>query len=233
MTPGAAARTWVRRYRGGVLSTISERLAGHPFGSVVPYVLDHDASPVILISRLAEHTRNIGADARVSLLVHDPAADFQAGARLTMVGQATGVDRDHETLKSRYLRYIPDAERLFALGDFALYRVQPRQIRWIGGFGDIRWIAEDDFRPPANRLSEQEPDILEHMNAEHAHTLRDYCRHLHGKTPRDARMAGIDCDGFDVRADGELLRFGFDHPVADADAARAALVALARKARPT
>lgn len=231
MTPGAAARAWLRRYRGGVLSTISERLAGHPFGSVVPYLPDHDANPIILISRLAEHTRNIGADARVSLLVHDPAADLQAGARLTLVGKAKGADGDTERLKARYLRYFPDSGRLFALGDFALYRIEPHQLRWIGGFGDIRWIAEHDFRPPANRFAEQEPDILEHMNTDHAHTLRDYCRHIHGKAPVDARMAGIDCDGFDVRADGELLRFEFEEPVTDAEAARVALIALARKAR--
>ena len=231
MTPGSAARAWLRRYRGGVLSTISVRLAGHPFGSVVPYVPDHDANPVILISRLAEHTRNIGVDARVSLLVHDPTADLQAGARLTLVGKAKAVDGDTELLKARYLRYLPDADRLFALGDFALYRLQSHQLRWIGGFGDIRWIAEDDFRPPVNRLAEQEPDILEHMNTAHAHTLRDYCRHIRGKAAVDARMTGIDCDGFDVRADGELLRFEFQDPVTDAEAARAALVALARKAR--
>ena len=157
MTPGAAARAWLRRYRGGALSTISERLAGHPFGSVVPYVPDSDASPLILISRLAEHTRNIGADARVSLLIHDPASDLQAGARLTLVGQAAGVGHDSETLKARYLRYLPDADRLFALGDFALYRIAPRQIRWIGGFGDIRWIAGDDFRPSIFGLRSSAP----------------------------------------------------------------------------
>jgi heme oxygenase (biliverdin-IX-beta and delta-forming) len=69
------------------------------------------------------------------------------------------------------------------------------------------------------------------MNTDHAHTLRDYCGHLHGMTPRDARMAGVDCDGFDVRADGKLLRFEFDDPVDDATSVRAALVDLARKAR--
>ncbi len=214
-----------------MLSTISKRLAGHPFGSVVPYVLDHDAQPVILISRLAEHTKNIEGDARVSLLVNDPAGDIQAGARLTLVGNAARADGGLEALQARYLNYFPDAARLFALGDFALYQIRPLQLRWIGGFGDIQWISAEAYAPPANRLASEEQDILAHMNADHAHNLRDYCRHFHGRVAVEARMAGIDCDGFDVRADGELVRFDFELPATDAAAARAALVAMARQAR--
>lgn len=229
--PGAAARAYLRRHRSGVLSTVSKKLSGYPFGSVVPYVLDHDARPVILISRLAEHTRNIEGDARVSLLVHDFDADIQAGARLTLVGDAARTDGDLDSLRARYLKFFADAGRLFALGDFALYRISPRHLRWIGGFGDIQWIAATNYSPPANRLAEQEQDIVAHMNSDHAHNLRDFCRHFHGRTPGEAQMAGIDCDGFDVRADGDLLRFEFAAPVADANAAREALVAMARQAR--
>jgi len=232
MSAGAAARAYLRRYHGGVLSTISKRLAGHPFGSVVPYVLDHDAQPAILISRLAEHTRNIDGDARVSLLVNDPAGDIQTGARLTLVGNAARAEGGLEALRARYLSYFPDAARLFALGDFALYQIRPLQLRWIGGFGDIQWISAEAYAPPASRLASEEQDILAHMNADHAHNLRDYCRHFHGRTAAEASMAGIDCDGFDVRADGELVRFDFEHPVTDAATARAALVAMARQARP-
>ena len=231
MSPGAAARAYLRRHHGGVLSTISKRLEGYPFGSVAPYVLDHDGRPLILISRLAEHTRNIESDTRVSLLVNDSAGNLQAGARLTLVGDAARAGDGVELLRARYLNYFPDADKLFALGDFALYVIQPVQLRWIGGFGDIQWISAASYLPPANRLAGEEPGILAHMNADHAYNLRDYCRHFHGRTPGEVRMAGIDCDGFDVRSDGELLRFEFDLPVTDAAAAREALVAMARKAR--
>jgi putative heme iron utilization protein len=232
MSAGVAARVYLRRHHGGALSTISKRFAGHPFGSVVPYALDHEAQPVILISRLAEHTKNIEGDARVSLLVNDPAGDIQAGGRLTLIGNAARADGGLEALQARYLNYFPDAARLFALGDFALYQIRPLQLRWIGGFGDIQWISAEAYAPPANRLASEEQDILTHMNADHAHNLRDFCRHFHGRTAVEARIAGIDCDGFDVRADGELVRFDFELPVTDAVAARAALVAMARQARP-
>ncbi|HEV2007255.1 MAG TPA: pyridoxamine 5'-phosphate oxidase family protein, partial [Burkholderiales bacterium] len=88
MNEGAAARRYLRSRRSGVLATISVKLDGYPFGSVVPFVLDHAACPVILISRLAEHTKNIGADPRVSLLVHDLTDDSQGAARVTLVGNA-------------------------------------------------------------------------------------------------------------------------------------------------
>jgi putative heme iron utilization protein len=231
MSAGAAARAYLRRHHGGVLSTISARLSGYPFGSVVPYVLDHEARPVILISRLAEHTRNIAADARTSLLVNDSTQDLQASSRLTLIGDTTRVDHDPALFQARYLRYFPDSSQLFALGDFALHRIEPRQLRWIGGFGDIQWISAEAYRPPANRLAEQEAGILAHMNADHSHNLLDYCRFVHGTTPGEAQMIGIDCDGFDLRCDGNLLRFDFDITVTDAVTAREMLVVLAQKAR--
>lgn len=231
MSAGHAARAYLRRHHGGMLSTISIRLSGYPFGSVVPYLLDQEARPVILISKLAEHTRNIASDARVSLLVSEPAGDPQAGARLTLVGNAARLDVGAELLMERYIRYFPDSRRLLALGDFAFHRVEPRELRWIGGFGDIQWIPASDYRPPANRLAGAEPGILACMNAEHTTDLRNYCRHFHGKTAAAVQMAGIDCDGFDVRCDGELLRFEFETAATDAAAARSALAAMTQKAR--
>ena len=89
---------------------------------------------------------------------------------------------------------------------------------------------EDYLLPPAS-LVEQEDYILAHMNADHTENLRAYCRHVHGVEAENAEMIGIDPDGFDVRADGTPLRFEFASPIADAQAARQALVALARAAR--
>jgi len=231
MNPGAAARAYLRRRRSGVLSTLSKKLAGYPFGSVVPFILDHAARPVILISRLAEHTRNIEADARVSLLVNDAIEDVQAGARLTLAGDAARAGGNLDALQARYLNYFPEAGRLIALGDFTFYVIVPQALRFIGGFGDIRWVSPTDYAPPENSLIEQEDSIISSINLEPSHKLRDYCRFFHERNPEVAIVAGIDCDGFDVRADGALLRFDFEQPVTGAASAREALAALARKAR--
>jgi len=230
MTPGEEARRFLRGQHAGMLATLSLKLGGYPFGSVAPYVLDQEGKPIIFISALAEHTKNIQHDPRVSLLANAPTDDAQARARLTLVGDAARM-ADQDSPKSRYLRYFPGAAQNLELADFFFYRIEPRHIRFIGGFGAIHWVAPQDFLAPSVGLGEQEEGIVAHMNRDHAENLRDYCRHYHGVESGDAEMLGIDCDGFDVRADGRVLRFEFSEPVLDATRARQALVAMAQECR--
>jgi putative heme iron utilization protein len=228
MSEGAAARRYLRRHTAGVLSTLSARLGGYPFGSVTPFVTDHAARPIILVSRLAEHTRNLAADPRASLLVHDPADDVQTAARLTLVADAVAVG-EPAGLATRYLRYFPDAQRLLELGDFSFYVLEPVFARHILGFGAIRSIAPASFAPPPNRLAEVESDIVERTNRDHA-ALRACWRRAAAGEAIAVSMIGLDCDGVDLRADGRRLRLEFDQPVTDASGAHEALAALARPA---
>ena len=222
----------MRRQHYGVLSTLSKKLGGYPFGSVAPCVTDHAARPVILLSRLAEHTKNIQADPRVSLLVRDADTDPQQGARLTMIGNARPAHDDRSALQARYLRYFPAAEGLLALGDFSFFRVEPLTLRYIGGFGAIHWISADDYAPPANALAACEADIVAHMNADHQPALLDYCRHFRQRQPAVVSMIGVDCDGFDLNADDDILRFDFAQSIVDAPAARAQFKAMLAGIRP-
>jgi putative heme iron utilization protein len=230
MSGGTEARRYLRRHHAGVLATLSRRLGGYPFGSVVPFVLDHAAAPVVLVSRLAEHTKNIAADPRASLLVHDAAEDVQTAARLTLVGDAEPV-AEPAAVTARYLRYFPDAQGLLDLGDFSFWRLRAVFLRHIAGFGAIRSITPQSFAPPENRLGDAEDEIVAHMNADHGDALRAYCRRATGAEPPAATLVGIDCDGIDVRAGAALLRIEFDAPVTNAGKAREALAALARAAR--
>lgn len=224
------SRSFMRSQHSGVLSTLSQRVAGFPFGSVAPFILDHAGRPVILISTLAEHTKNIAADARVSLIVQPYSPDMQVAGRATLLGRAQRLD-DKSELGPRYLRFHPQAESYFAMHDFHFYRIEPVRLRWIGGFGKIHWVEPADYLVPELPLAGQEADILAHMNADHGDNLRAYCRHVHGVEAASAEMIGIDPDGFDVRADGRILRFAFPDLVSDAMAARRALVELAQAAR--
>ena len=224
---GQEARHFTRGQLSGVLSTLSKRLDGHPFGSVSPFMLDHAGQPVILISDIAEHTKNIEADPRVSLIVQPYSPDMQVTGRVTVIGRAERL-ADKAPLGPRYLRYFPQAAQYFAMHDFNFYRIVPLKVRWIGGFGRIFWIDPDAFLVDPGHLTEAEPGIVEHMNADHGDTLRAGCRHVHGVRADTADMIGIDPDGFDVRTDEGLLRFAFETPVFDAESARHALIALAR-----
>jgi putative heme iron utilization protein len=227
---GDEARRFARGQQSGVLSTLSLRLEGYPFGSVSPFILDHAGRPVILISDIAEHTKNIVADARVSLIVQPYSADMQTTGRVTIIGRAERLP-DKDALGPRYLRYFPQAADYFTMHDFNFYRIEPVRIRYIGGFGRIHWIEPVGYLSAIDSLADAEPAIVEHMNQDHAETLCLYCRHVHGLEVAEAAMIGIDPDGFDVRADAQVVRFAFDAPVADSTAARAALVALAQQCR--
>lgn len=227
---GSEARRLARGQTSAVLSTLSQRLAGYPFGSVAPYVLDHAGRPVLLISDLAEHTRNLKADPRCSLIVQPFSDDMHATGRVTVIGEAKPLPQK-DALGPRYLRHHPQAEGYFAMHDFAFWRIEPLRIRYIGGFGRIHWIEADAYLLPEGPLAAQEADILAHMNAAHVHNLVAYCRHVHGIEAKTVEMIGIDPDGFDLRADGRRLRFDFPSPVRDASEARAALAELARQCR--
>lgn len=232
MSLGRAARQHFRAHHSGVLSTISRALDGYPFGSVTPFVLDAQACPLILVSRLAEHTKNINADPRLSLLVHahsDASSDMQAQARVTLMGKACAI-KDGGDPCERYLRYFPAARDYLEL-DFDYYRIEPVTLRVVAGFGKMHWISREAYFPPANALAEHESELIAQLNHDHAPLLLDCCRFHHRRAVQAATLIGIDCDGFDVRADAEILRCEFGNCVTDAAQAREAIVEMAAKAR--
>jgi putative heme iron utilization protein len=224
------SRQLLRAHRYGALSTLSKKFNGHPFGSITSYLVDRDGSLLILISTLAERTKNIAADPRVSLITHSQDnPHIQAQGRVTVMGEARVVAERAETGR-RYLRYFPEAKAYFAMHDFSFYRIVPEAIRYIGGFGNIHWVNAQDYLVPSYPLIEQEDGVIAHMNSDHQEALRDCCRHFHGHEAESAEMVGMDCDGFDVRADEKVLRFEFAETVLDAQQARKALVDKARQA---
>lgn len=187
-----AARRLLRARHTAALATLSLRLAGHPFASSVDYFTDHAGRPVFLISGLAEHSRNIAADPRISLLVQGASSDVQASPRLTVAGKASGISAaEAARLKTRYLRYFPAAAQYFAL-DFFFCRLEPSHLRYVGGFGVARWIAPGDFLAGESGWTATENTL----------------------TGRFPSLAGLDCDGFDLR-DGDLPeRRDFPAPLA-------------------
>ncbi len=222
------ARRLLNHQGVGVLSTHSIDVPGYPFGSIAPYTLNYDGEPIILISDIAQHTRNIKQNNRVSLTVFDPGSnDPQSGGRLTWIGDATAVDPADTTTRDRYLRYFPSAESYFETHDFSFYRIGLRRARFIGGFGQIFWI-EPNALLIKNPFQESEPDIVEHMNRDHQQALFHYCKLIGLVNVEAITMTGIDSEGFDLLADNRKLRIDFDTPIHTTDEARAALVKLAR-----
>ena len=105
----------------GVLASHALHLPGYPFASALPFALDAHHYPLFLMSGLAEHTKNLLADPRTSLLVSEPGAhSVLKGARLTVIGDTAPLKASDE-LVARYLRYQPDAKQYLELGDFSFF----------------------------------------------------------------------------------------------------------------
>jgi putative heme iron utilization protein len=223
------ARELFRAEQSGTLSSHSAKLTGYPYGSALPHVTDHHGRPVVLISHLAEHTRNVEADGRVSFLVSGSGPDLQASPRAALVGDARPVDAE-PTLQARYLRFFPEHAQYLEIGGFRFWTIEPVQVRLIEGFGSLHWITGQTFLANPGQMPAIETSVVEHMNQDHHSALVAYCRQFHNLQAQQVEMIGIDCDGFDVRADDRLVRFRFEQPVTTAARARAALVALAREA---
>ncbi len=238
MALATEARQFLRSTRHGILSTHSSKFAGYPFGSVTPFVLDSDCQPIILISSIAEHTKNIAADAKVSLLVFTEGADLQTNARLTLIGEAVQIDKNEADLRARYLRYLPQTASYFDMHDFAFYRINIHQARYIAGFGKMGWADAKEITSANNHIAALENGMLQHMNADHVDSMMAYCRHFYSLTPQSVELIGVDSDGFDIRATfaddtSSILRFHFESPIVDAQSARAAFIALSKIASKT
>jgi putative heme iron utilization protein len=138
----------LRQEKYGVLSTLSVKHAGWPFGSAMPYALTTADEPLIFVSSLAEHTRNMAADPRVSLFIQDTAtnANPQSIARATLLGVIEAVREDEiEDATNRYLQRFPEAAQNFQLGDFRLLKIAVQHVRYIGGFGEMFWIQGESL----------------------------------------------------------------------------------------
>ena len=241
MNLASEALQFLRSTQRGILSTHSTKFDGYPFGSVAPFVLNHNCQPIVLISTIAEHTKNIIANPKVSLLVFAGEEDLQANARLTLLGNAVKIDKEDANLRARYLRYLPQAAGYFDMHDFSFYRIEITQMRYIAGFGKMGWLSGDDIAFSAtengNQLSGIESSMIEHMNQDHADSLSAYCKHFHNIDTSHATILGIDCAGFDVRAESntetpsKILRFNFEQAIHDAQSARQAFVSMSKAAK--
>ncbi|MDR6712799.1 putative heme iron utilization protein [Pseudomonas hunanensis] len=218
----------LKEYRG-VLSTHSKSMPGYPFGSVVPYCLDAEGHPLILISRIAQHTHNLQKDAKCSLLVGErEAEDVQAVGRLTVMAEARKLTDDSaiEAAAERYYRYFPDAANYHKAHDFDFWVLQPVRHRYIGGFGAIHWLDQVTL---ANAFAgKAEASMIEHMNSDHANAIAHYVELSELPRTSPAELVGIDSEGMHLRIGQGVYWLPFPSTCNTPTQVREALVLLAR-----
>ncbi|TMK53507.1 MAG: DUF2470 domain-containing protein [Actinobacteria bacterium] len=226
----------------GALSTLTVAPAGTPFGSVVTYGLDPLGQPCFFVSTMAEHTHNLDADPRASLLVVEdiPAgADPLAAGRVTLLGAAEEVVDPQERAAARagYLAANPAAFYV-DYGDFRCLRLVVTDVRYVGGFGRMSWVDAQAYgAAQPDPLMPAAPRIISHMNADHADALVTLCHHDAGRADVvSAAMTAVDRYGFEVVADlgagrREALRIGFRTEQTTADGVRRELIGMLDQAR--
>jgi hypothetical protein len=235
--PAAQARALMRGLDRATLATIMRGDGpgpAMPYASLVLVALDHAARPLLLISRLADHTKNLLADGRASLLFDGTAglAEPLTGPRVSVQGRAAPTD--DPALRARFVARHPGAQLYAGFTDFALWRLEPEAAHLVAGFGKIHWVAAPALlfdAGSAAALATAEPEIIAHMNAEHAEAVQLYAAKLLGRSGEGWAMTGIDPEGADLRRGGEVARLAFDKPVHDAEQARVELARLVKRAR--
>ncbi|MBY0318331.1 MAG: DUF2470 domain-containing protein [Reyranella sp.] len=218
--------------RASLATALSAEGGSWPYASLVLAAVDHDLSPILLLSDLAEHTKAIAADDRVSLLFDGTQGLDQplTGPRVTLVGRAAR--SDDARLARRFLARHPDAEMYAGFKDFHFYRVAVARAHLVAGFGKIRWLSAAELNAvAADGLADAEAGIVSHMNDDHADAVQLYAGKLLGLAGSDWKMTGIDAEGIDLRQSGQVARLAFDVPLAAASEARKVLVSLVGRAR--
>jgi len=231
-SPAKRTRDLVRASAFSQLSTL-DATDGWPYGSLVMAACDPDGSPLIMISQLAVHTKNIAADSRVALLF-DHTHGFEerlANARATVMGRAEVTNG--AGARDRFCARHPSASDLLEL-DFSIFKINIERGHFVGGFGDVFSVAGDDLKFNGDACADliaHEADIVEHMNTDHADALDLYANILCGQPGTGWRLTGCDPEGCDLYCDDTTARLNFSQIVHNPDEARATLVALADEAR--
>lgn len=233
--PPNLAKSLLRRRRQGALATLMAD-SGDPYCSLVNVASLPDGAPILLISRLAVHTRNILADPRVSLMLDERAAgDPLEGARIMLAGRAEEAGPDQlESLRRRYLNAHPSAETFANFKDFSFFRICPSGAHLVAGFGRIVDLKPEQFLTDirgAGALLEAEQGAIEHMNADHREAMNLYATRLLGADGADWLCTGCDPEGIDMQAGSATLRLDFPERVTGPGELRKILVKLAEQAR--
>jgi putative heme iron utilization protein len=229
------ARSLLRRNRQGALATLMAG-SGDPYCSLVNVASHADGSPILLISRLALHTRNILGDSRVSLMLDERAeGDPLEGSRIMLAGRAEEASTDDlGILRRRYLNAHPSAEVFVNFKDFSFFRIRSAGAHLVAGFGRIVDLEPEQFLTDisdAGALLEAEQGAIDHMNADHRDAMNLYATKLLGAGPADWRCTGCDPDGIDMQAGTTTLRLDFPRRIVTSAALRQMLKELAYQAR--
>lgn len=240
-SPAEEARTIIEGASLATLATLSEE--DHPWASLVAYALLEDGTPVLMLSTLAEHGRNVLRDPRVSLSIGEPVPDWADpldSGRVTITGRVEEPADEAElaAAEAAYLVVAPASGMYRNFGDFTTYVMRVDRIRWVGGYGRMDWAEVTDYAAAeADPVFPTSAHAIEHLNDDHAEVLLLMAQNIAGYTDATAaKCLRADRYGIDLKVDTprgkvQSLRIGFAEPCSEPDGLRPATIELAKIAR--
>lgn len=229
------ARTLVFKTHAGVMSTISNNLRGYPFGSVTPYMCDEQGRIYFFISDIAQHTKNLKQDSRMSLTIFDAAdyGDQNEHGRVTLVGDGSIVTKDRcEVLLDKYIALYPEAASYRNAHDFQLWQLDVVRVRYIGGFGKIFWLEQNEWQAQPKKWDEsQQQSMITHMNEDHQDAMSLILMQHYSVADNTPIMSGLLSTGFYIQSHKRNYFINFANECDSPLAVRKALVALTNQAR--
>lgn len=223
----------MRSEHSGVLSTISVAMEGYPFGSIIPYIMAENGDLIIYTSDIAQHSRNMIANPKVSICIYDAhQQDSQANARVTVVATAE-TDAISEEIEALYFSLFPTAVEYKQAHDFRFYRLKTKRVRYIGGFGEIYWFSDEEWSKPGLPLAEQQQGAIEHMHADHADALAQIINAFTDQqaVEGDVKMLSCLAEGFHCTVNDVIRFVAFKQLVSEEYDVRHAMVELSKEAR--
>ncbi|MEE2756545.1 MAG: DUF2470 domain-containing protein [Myxococcota bacterium] len=256
--PATHVKQWLQDVHVATLGTLGAKpdLSGFPVNSVVPFAIDSNGAPYVLIAHIAAHTQNLKKDTRCNLFIRQGIAkgDPQAQWRATLVGHMemlvvessptarhlkpyqTAISEDEFiALKARYRERVPKSDSYFQTHDFNFWRLRDiKKVRYIAGFGRICWFDGHELlgREKTDELADVAAGAIEHMNDDHRDALELICRNLHGLEPNSIKMTGLDSRGFfcEIAAEPRLIYTSFGYEISR-DSLRQAMIDVTVRAR--
>jgi len=233
------AYTLLRQSELGVLSTHSKSNEGFPFGSVSTYMSTVSGDVIFYISDLAQHTKNLLANNKMCLTIYSGSEGARNennpndGARLSLLGEVALIDENSkEAIAERFFKLYPESRRYQVLNDFKFHKLTVHKARFIGGFGDINWINQEQWALPTPEWLNSENDIVSHMNEDHADAMQLICQQRLNCKIDSVKMLTLTPDGcFLLPANEKPLFINFEELAFDAQEVRQQLVKLTQAAR--
>jgi len=204
------ARQILRRARSGTLATLAD---GAPYASLVTIASDPAGDVLLLLSDLADHTRNLKADDRASLLLEEARGRVnpQTGPRIGLQGRVAPIVGG--AASTRFLAHHPSARGYAGFADFGFYRLGVERVHYVGGFARAHWIEAAGWHVDGSALAAAETELLERLNNAHSELIQRLVRDRLGRRGDRWKAVGCDPDGIDLRQGNRFAWLAFAAPL--------------------